>query len=150
MNSKGHRQEIGSPNPDELDAFADEMIADLKDSLLSQTNDLRDRIKQARPDCNDPLYNEKMIIYKELLELMVFIMKKLQTVIAQTLDELHTLIGKLWDDISKSSGQHIERLLEEHQRRIETQMNGDFMKDIKQIEKKLKKVCNMEKDNTQF
>lgn len=150
LKSNDRRQEIASKTPDELDRFVDEMIADLENSLLSQTNDLRDRIKQARPECNDPLYEKKMIIYKELLELMVVIMKKLQIIVAQTLDELHALIGQLWDDICKNNGQQIERLLEEHQRRIQVQMNGEFMEDINQIEKKLQTLCNVEKDNTQF
>ncbi|CAF0992168.1 unnamed protein product [Rotaria sordida] len=145
-----HRQHSSSMNSDQLDSFVDEMIADLQNSLLSQTNDLRERIKQARPDPNDPLYEKKMIIYKELLTLMVPIMQKLQSIIAQILDELHGLIGQLWDDISKNNGQQVERLLGEHQRRIEEHMNGEFLKDINELEKKLETLRSMTKDNTEF
>ncbi|CAF0897602.1 unnamed protein product [Rotaria sordida] len=77
-------------------------------------------------------------------------MQKLQSIIAQILDELHGLIGQLWDDISKNNGQQVERLLGEHQRRIEEHMNGEFLKDINELEKKLETLRSMTKDNTEF
>ncbi|CAF2964992.1 unnamed protein product [Rotaria sp. Silwood2] len=144
------RDDLSSMNSEQLDSIVDEMIADLQNSLLFQTNDLRERIKQIRPDPNDPLYEKKVIIYKELLTLIVPIMQKLQNVIAQTLDELHSLIRQLWDDISKNNGQQVERLLEEHQRRTEEHMNGEFIKNINELEKKLEKLRSMTKDNTEF
>ncbi|CAF2134433.1 unnamed protein product [Rotaria magnacalcarata] len=140
-------QDLFSMDPHQLDSFIDEMISDLQNSLLSQVNDLREQIKQARPDSNDPLYEERMKIYKELLTLMVPLMKKLQSVVSQILDELNGLIAQLWDDISKNNGQQVERLLEEHQRRIEEHMNGEFLGDIHKLEKELETLRSMTKDN---
>jgi len=137
LKPSNRHQDLSSLNPDQLDAFVDEMIADLQSTLLSNTNDLRERIKQARPDPNDPQYAKKMDIYKELLEQMVPIMQKLQSFVAQTLDELHALIAQLWDDISKNNGKQVERLLEEHERRTEAHMNEKWLKDISELEVKL-------------
>jgi hypothetical protein len=47
------------------------MITDLQNTLVSNTNDLREPIRQGRPDPNDPQYDDKLIIYRELLEQMI-------------------------------------------------------------------------------
>jgi len=141
-----HHQDLSSHNPDQLDAFVDEMIADLQNNLISNTNDLRQRIKQARPDPTDPQYDNKMVIYKELLEQMIPIMQKLQSFISQTLDELHALVAQLWDDISKNNGKQVERLLEEHEHRIEEHMSEKWMKDINQLEVKLQRIVDTNND----
>jgi len=130
-------------NSDQLDVFVDEMIADLQNTLLSNTNDLRERIKQARPDLHDRQYDKKMIVYKELLERMVPIMQKLQSFIGQTLDELHKLISYLWDDISKNDGRNVDRLLEEHKNRTEAHLNEQWLKDISELEAKLNALNKM-------
>jgi gas vesicle protein len=121
-------------NQDHLDAFVDQMIGDLQNTLLSNSNDIRERIKQTRSEPNDPQYTEKMIIYKELLEQMILLMQKLQNTISQTLDEFHTLIEQLWNDISNNNGKNVDHLLEEHERH----MNEKWMKDINKLEAKLK------------
>jgi hypothetical protein len=138
-----HHEDLSSFNPDQLDAFVDEMIADLQNNLISNTNDLRQRIKQARPDPTDPQYDKKMVIYQELLKQMIPIMQKLQSFIGQTLDELHVLVAQLWDDISKNDGKRVDRLLEEHENRIEEHMNEKWMKDINQLEVKLQTMLGM-------
>jgi len=120
-------------NQDHLDTFVDQMIGDLQNTLLSSSNDIRERIKQTRPEPNDPQYTEKMIIYKELLEQMILLMQKLQNTISQTLDEFHTLVEQLWNDISNNNGKNVDRLLEEHERH----MNEKWMKDINKLEAKL-------------
>ncbi len=120
-------------NQDHLDAFVDQMIGDLQNTLLSNSNDIRERIKQTRPEPNDPQYTEKMIIYKELLEQMILLMQTLQNTISQTLDEFHTLVEQLWNDISNNNGKNVDRLLEEH----EKHMNEKWMKDINKLEAKL-------------
>jgi uncharacterized coiled-coil protein SlyX len=130
-------------NSDQLDVFVDEMIADLQNTLLSNTNDLRERIKQARPDPHDPQYAKKMVIYKGLLEQMVPIMQQLQSFIGQTLDELHTLVTQLWDDISKNDGRNVDRLLEEHKNRTEAHLNEQWLKDINELEAKLNALNKM-------
>lgn len=60
-----------------------------------------------------------MIIYKELLEKIVSIMQKLQSFVGEILDEFHVLVGQLWDNIWKNNGKLVERLLEEHERKID-------------------------------
>jgi len=120
-------------NQDHLDTFVDQMIGDLQNTLLSNSNDIRERIKQTRPEPNDPQYTEKMIIYKELLEQMILLMQKLQNTISQTLDEFHTLVEQLWNDISNNNGKNVDRLLEEHERH----MNEKWIKDINKLEAKL-------------
>jgi uncharacterized coiled-coil protein SlyX len=130
-------------NSDQLDVFVDEMIADLQNTLLSNTNDLRERIKQARPDPHDPQYAKKMVIYKGLLEQMVPIMQQLQSFIGQTLDELHTLVTQLWDDISKNDGRNVDLLLEEHKNRTEAHLNNEWMRGINELEAKLNGLNTM-------
>ncbi|CAF0986053.1 unnamed protein product [Adineta steineri] len=120
----------------ELDVFVDEILNNLEKTLLSNSNDLRQRIKKIRPDPNDPRYNDKMIIYKELLEQMIVLNQKLQNVISQTLDDFHIVIEELWNDISTNNGNNINRLLEEH----ENSLNGKWMNNIKEIEIKLNSI----------
>ncbi len=143
LKPSGRHQDLSSMNSDQLDVFVDEMIADLQNTLLSNTNDLRERIKQARPDPHDPQYAKKMVIYKGLLEQMVPIMQQLQSFIGQTLDELHTLVTQLWDDISKNDGRNVDRLLEEHKNRTEAHLNEQWLKDINELEAKLNALNKM-------
>jgi hypothetical protein len=50
----GRHQDLSLMNPDQLDSFVDQMIDDLENTLLSNTNHLCQRIKQDRPNPNDP------------------------------------------------------------------------------------------------
>ncbi len=125
---------MSSLNPDQLDAFVDEMIDDLQNTLLSNTNELRERIQQVRPDPYDPQYHDKMIVYKELLEQMISIMQKLENVISRMLNELHILVEQLWIDISNNNGNNIDRLLAEHANRTNAYMNQMWIKDVNILE----------------
>ena len=131
------QQDLSSLNPDQLDSFVEEMITDLQNSLISSTNDLRERMKQVRPNHSDPEYEKKISIYKELLEEMILVMQKLEDFVGQILDELHQLIKQLWDDIYNNDGKEVEHLLEKHQHRTEAHMNEQWMNDIQQLEAKL-------------
>ena len=126
--------DFSSLTPDQLDEFVDETILDLQKTLLSNTNHLRDRIKQIRPDPTDPQYSEKMIVYQELLEQFISIMQKLKIVIGRTLDELHILVEQLWVDISHNNGTNIDRLLSEHANRTNAYMNEMWVKDVNTLE----------------
>ncbi len=126
--------DLTSLTPDQLDQFVDETITDLQNTLLSNANHLRERIKQVRPDSNDPEYDEKMIVYQELLEQIISIMQKLQNVIGRTLDELHILVEQLWIDISQNNGINIDRLLSEHAIRTNAYMYQMWIKDINALE----------------
>jgi hypothetical protein len=146
LKRSSRHQDLSSLNSDQLDAFVDEMITDLQNTLVSNTNDLRERIKQGRPDPNDPQYAEKMAAYKELLKQMIPIMQKLQNFIGQMLDELHSLVAQLWDDISKNNGQNVDRLLEEHASRTEALMNEQWAKHINEVEIKLNTLRALDND----
>jgi hypothetical protein len=76
LKSSGLDSDLSSLNSDQLDDYVDEMMIDLQNALVSDTNTLRERIKQARPDPKDPQYVEKMVVYKELLKEMVPVMQK--------------------------------------------------------------------------
>lgn len=126
-----------SSNPDQLDVFVDEIIIDLQNTLLSNTNHLRKRIKQVRPDPNDPYYENKMIAYQQLLEQMISIIQQLQHVIGRTLNELHILVGQLWEDISRNNGNNIEQLLDEHEQRTSAFINQQWTQHINELEFKV-------------
>lgn len=136
-------QDLSSMNPDQLDKFVDEMTNDLEKTVVSNINDLREGIKQARPDPNDPQYDNKMIAYQQLLEQMIPLIQKLQGFTSQILNELQSLIKQLWNDISKNDGKKVDCLLEEHQRRLEEHMNGEWTKQINNVEQKLQELRNM-------
>ncbi len=126
--------DLTSLTQDQLDQFVDETITDLQNTLLSNANHLRERIKQVRPDSNDTEYDEKMIVYQELLEQIISIMQKLQNIIGRTLDELHILVEQLWIDISQNNGINIDRLLSEHAIRTNAYMYEMWIKDINALE----------------
>jgi len=126
--------DLSSLTPDQLDEFVDKTITDLQNTLLSNTNDLRERIQQVRPDPYDPQYDDKMIVYKELLEQMILIMQKLENVIGRTLNELHILVEQLSIDISNNNGNNIDRLLAEHANRTNAYMNEMWIKDVNILE----------------
>jgi hypothetical protein len=134
LKPKINPSDLTSLTPDQLDQFVDETITDLQNTLLSNANHLRERIKQVRPDSNDTEYDEKMIVYQELLEQIISIMQKLQNIIGRTLDELHILVEQLWIDISQNNGRNIDRLLSEHAIRTNAYMQQMWIKDINALE----------------
>ncbi len=144
LKPSGRHQDLSSLNSDQLDSFVDEMILDLQQNLVSNTNDLCERIKQARPDPHDPQYTNKMIAYEELLQQMILIMQKLQNFTGQILDELHTLVKQLWDDISKNDGKLVDRLLEEHANRTESLTNEQWTNHLDEIQIKLNALQSTE------
>lgn len=116
------------------------MIGDLQNTFTRNINDLRERIKNARPDPVDPNYAVKMQLYQELLSTMVPVIQKIQTLITEILNELNTLINQLWDDICKNNSQQVDRLLEEHAHRTEMQINKTFLQPLNMLETKLKHI----------
>ena len=62
---------LSSLNADELDRFVDEMTRDLQNRFVRNIDDLRDRVKEARPHPSDPKYDHKMALYQELLNMMI-------------------------------------------------------------------------------
>lgn len=126
--------DFSSLTPEQLDEFVDETIADLQNTLLSNVNHLRDRVKQLRPNPSDCQYKDKMIVYQELLEQILSVMHQLEKVIDRTLDELHFLVQQLWNDISNHHGNNIEQLLSEHANRTNAFMNDMWIKHINVIE----------------
>ena len=127
-------------NSEQLDTFVDDMVNDLQGTFTRNINDLRDRIKSARPDPSDPDYAVKMQIYEELLSMMVPIIKEIRVLAGEVLDELHALINHLWDDICKNNGTNVDRLLEEHARLTETKVKQTFLEPLDLLEAKLDQI----------
>jgi hypothetical protein len=128
---------IETSDPDELDDFVDNIIVDVQNTLVSNIDDLRERVKQARPDPNDPHFEDKVNAYQQLLEQMILIVQNLENVIGRTLDELQILIGRIWEDISKNNGNNVEQLLQEHEQRTRAFINQQWIKHINDIQSKL-------------
>lgn len=134
LKSNNSQSDFSSLTPDQLDQFVDETINDLQNTLLSNANHLHERIKQIRPERNDPLYKEKIIIYQDLFEQIISIMQKLQNVIYKTLDQLHILVQQLWVDIEQNNGINIHYLLSEHANTTNIYINQMFIKHINVLE----------------
>jgi len=143
LKPSGRQPDLSSMNSEQIDAFVDEMIGDLRETFTKNINDLRERIKSARPKESDPNYSVKMELYQELLTNMVPVIQKIQTLAGQILDELNALINQLWDDICKNNGKEVDRLLEEHARRTETNISRTFLEPLDQLEAKLNKIKQM-------
>ncbi len=136
----GHQPDLSSLNPKQLDAFVDEMIGDLRDTFTHNINDLRERIKSARPDPSDPKYTVKMELYQELLTNMVPVIQKIQSLAGQILNELQALINHLWDDICKNNGKGVDQLLDEHAHRTEAHIKQTFLEPFSVLEAKLNQI----------
>lgn len=132
--------DLSSLNSEELDHFVDEMTKDLQNIFVRNIDDLRDRVKQARPDPSDPNYDHKMALYQELLKIMIPIIQELQKVSAHVLDELHALINRLWDDISKNEDRDVDRLLNNYEEQTENYVHQSFIKPLDVLEKKLNEM----------
>jgi hypothetical protein len=143
LKPSGRQADLSSLNSEQLDAFVDEMTGDLRDTFTSNINDLRERIKSARPDPSDPNYAVKMQLYQELLTNMVPVIQTIQSLTGQILDELQALINQLWDDICKNNGKGVDRLLDEHARRTEAHINQTFLGPLEVLEAKLNNIRQM-------
>lgn len=127
-------------NSAQLDTFVDETMADLQNTFSNNINDLRDRIKSARPDPADPNYAAKMDMYQELIKEMLPVIQKIQGLAGEILDELKVLIDHLWDDICKNNGARVDRLLDEHAYRTEMRVRESFLVPLDVLEKKLQRI----------
>ncbi|CAF1305539.1 unnamed protein product [Adineta ricciae] len=140
----GTRQpDLSSLDPKQLDAFVDEMITDLRDTFTTNINDLRARIKSARPDPSDPDYAEKMQLYQNLLVTMVPVIQKVQTLAEDIFNDLQALMNQLWDDICKNNARGVDRLLDDHARRTEAHIQNSFLEPFDVLEAKLNQIKQM-------
>ncbi|CAF1349298.1 unnamed protein product [Adineta steineri] len=132
--------DLSSLDSKQLDTFVDEMIGDFQNTFTNNINDLRARIKSARPDPSDPNYTIKMDLYQDLLTTMVPVIQKIQSLAGQLLNELQALIDQLWDDICKNNGREVDRLLDEHAHRTEAHTNQTFVGPLSILEARLKQI----------
>ncbi|CAF1431220.1 unnamed protein product [Adineta ricciae] len=137
----GSRQpDLSSLDSKQLDAFVDEMIGDLQNTFTTNINDLRTRIKSARPDPSDPDYTTKMQIYQELLNTMVPVIQKVQSLADDILSDLQALMNQLWDDICKNNARGVDQLLDNHARRTEEKVKKTFLEPFDVLEEKLSQI----------
>ncbi|CAF1413899.1 unnamed protein product [Adineta ricciae] len=140
----GSRQpDLSSLDFKQLDAFVDEMIGDLQNTFTTNINDLRTRIKGARPDPSDPDYADKMQLYQNLLVTMVPVIQKVQSLADDILNDLQTLMNQLWDDICKNNARGVDELLDNHARRTEEKVKKTFLEPFDVLEDKLSQIKQM-------
>lgn len=116
------------------------MMGNLQDTFIRNINDLRSEIKSARPHPSDPNFSIKMQLYQELLCTMIPVIQKINTLAGEILDDLHALINQLWEDICTNNGQQVDRLLEEHAYRTETNIKKTFLEPFDKLEEKLNEI----------
>lgn len=140
LKPSSRRPDLSSLDSEQLDKFVDEMVNDLQGTFTRNINDLRERIKSARPDPSDPDYAQKMQLYEELLSVMLPIIQEIRVLAGEVLNELHQLIDHLWDDICKNNGANVDHLLEEHARLTEMKVQKTFLEPLTQLEAKLAQI----------
>ena len=140
LKPNSRQPDLSSLDSEQVNTFIDDMVNDFQGTFTRNINDLRERIKSARPDPSDPDYAFKMQLYQELLNTMVPVIQKIQALAGQILNELRALIDYLWDDICKNSGKNVDRLLEEHADRTETNIRKTFLDPLDLLEAKLHQI----------
>lgn len=118
--------DVSSMDSDQINTFIDAMIGDFRETFTHNIQDIRELIKSARPDSSDPNYPTKIKLYQELLTTMVSVIQQIEKSTEEILTESNELINQLWEDICKNDGKEIDRLLEEHTRRMKLQINRIF------------------------
>ena len=132
--------DVSSMDSDQINTFIDTMIGDFRETFTRNIQDIRELIKSARPDPSDLNYPTKIKLYQELLTTMVPVIQQIQKSTEEILTELNGLINQLWDDICKNDGKEIDRLLEEHTRRMELKINRIFMEPLDELMKKISRI----------
>ena len=140
LKPKNRQPDLSSLDSEQVNTFVDDMIRDLQGTFTRNINELRERIKSARPDPSDPDYSVKMQLYQELLATMVPVIQNIQALSGEVLDDLQILINHMWDDICKNNGKNVERLLEENARLTEMKVKKTFLEPLDLIEDRLNQL----------
>jgi hypothetical protein len=88
---------------DDINRIIDELGDDLVRSVTEGVNDIRDEVKKARPREDDPNYQLKINIYKDLLEYVKNLIKELTNVFDESLTNYRVRVEQLWDDMQNTS-----------------------------------------------
>ncbi len=86
-----------------INQIIDELGDDLTRHVIESVNSIRDEVKKARPSEDDPNYQEKIQVYKALLEYVTNLIKELTNVFNESLTNYRRRVEKLWDDLQSTS-----------------------------------------------
>lgn len=134
LKPKCDHSELSSLTHEQLDQFVHQTKSDLEKTLLSNINNLQERIDLIRPNPSDEFYSDQMIIYQQLIEQTILMINQIDEIVNKTLNELNILIQQLWNDISINNGINIDQLLSEHSIRMNHFIHQIWIKDFNIIE----------------
>ena len=140
LKPNSRQPDLSECNGEQVDQFVDDMVGDLQSAFTNNINDLRARVKSARPHPSDPQYEAKMQLYEELLTIMVPIIQKIQSLSTEMLTELRQLIDRLWKDICENGGGNVDRLLDQHGQAMESHLHRTFFAPLKELEARLQQI----------
>ena len=112
----------------QLDQFIDQTRSDLENTLLSNINNLKQRIDLIR------LNPDQIFISQQLFEQTILLMNQIDQIVNQTLNQLNILIQQLSNDISINNGINIDHLLSQHSIQINLFIQQFWIKDFNIIE----------------
>ena len=82
-----------------IESLGDELV-----SLITVgVNDIHDQVKRARPHPDEGNYEQKMIVYLELLAYVTNMISLLTEVLSDSFTELRRLVDQLWENIQPAS-----------------------------------------------
>ena len=106
---------------DEIDQTINELGDQLTRHVIKSVNGIRDQVKKARPDKDDPQYQLKIDIYQNLLEFVTNLIKELTKVFNESLTNYRLRVEQLWNDLQATSDlQQIHILIEQFEKDSET------------------------------
>ncbi len=94
--------ELIKPEED-IDRIIDELGDDLTRHVIESVNSIRDEVKRVRPSEDDPAYQDKIEIYKNLLDYVTNLIKELTNVFNESLTNYRLRIEQLWNDFQSTS-----------------------------------------------
>ncbi len=94
--------ELIKPEED-IDRIIHELGDNLTCHVIESVNGIRDEVKKARPSEDDPAYQVKMEIYKNLLECVTNLIKELTNVFSESLTKYRLRVEQLWNDLQSTS-----------------------------------------------
>ncbi len=113
----------------DIDRIVDELGNDLIRHVTEGIEGIRDEVKKARPHEDDPNYQLKIQVYKDLLEHVTNLIKQLTNFFDESLTKYRLRIEQLWNDIQPTSDwQQINVYIEEFEKDAEKLFGDAFQK----------------------
>jgi hypothetical protein len=114
---------------EDIDRIIDELGNDLTRYVIENINSIRDEVKNARPREDDPNYENKVEIYKELLEFVTDLIKQLTNVFNESLTNYRLRVEQLWNDLqSTSDWSQIEEFIQRFEKESESLFDNAIQK----------------------